>query len=181
MYPKYASPWLVPAFVALCRSSEALEFEDTERLGLRTVVEIARINLADLRFGEFYDVEAADRASVVLIAQSTPSSASTSPITAPSSDVPPPPATSPPLVIDRQHSRLGQLAKGHGLSSSTPLLCNVNNTDCISPRDPDVERCGLASSLTPDVAEKRWMCSGLGCVRGSTKVDGRYFMQLQFE
>ena len=48
--------WLLPAFVALCRSSEPLEYEDAERLGLRTVVEIGRIKS---RSGASYDVEAA--------------------------------------------------------------------------------------------------------------------------
>ncbi|KAL1672055.1 hypothetical protein EV122DRAFT_295135 [Schizophyllum commune] len=56
--------WLLPAFVALCRSPEPLEYEDAERLGLRTVVEIGRIKS---RSGESYDVEAAVRASDVFL------------------------------------------------------------------------------------------------------------------
>ncbi|KAI5830530.1 hypothetical protein K523DRAFT_415815 [Schizophyllum commune Tattone D] len=63
--------WLLPAFVALCRSSEPLEYEDAERLGLRTVLEIVRINREALRSGESYDVEAAVRASDVFLSPGT--------------------------------------------------------------------------------------------------------------
>ncbi|KAL1702792.1 hypothetical protein EV121DRAFT_281579 [Schizophyllum commune] len=63
--------WLLPAFVALCRSSEPLEYEDAERLGLRTVLEIVRINREASRSGESYDVEAAVRASGVFLLPGT--------------------------------------------------------------------------------------------------------------
>ncbi|KAI5835357.1 hypothetical protein K523DRAFT_347156 [Schizophyllum commune Tattone D] len=59
--------WLVPAFIALCRTSEPLGYEDAERLSLRTVVEIARINREELHARGPYDVEAAVRASDVLL------------------------------------------------------------------------------------------------------------------
>ncbi|KAI5890028.1 uncharacterized protein SCHCODRAFT_02749871 [Schizophyllum commune H4-8] len=63
--------WLLPAFVALCRSSEPLEYEDAERLGLRSVLEIVRINREVSRSGESYDVEAAVRASAVFLSPGT--------------------------------------------------------------------------------------------------------------
>ncbi|KAL1759886.1 hypothetical protein FB107DRAFT_270616 [Schizophyllum commune] len=59
--------WLVPAFVALCKSSEPLGFEDAERLGLRTAIEIGRLRELYLRSGESYDVDTAVRASAVLL------------------------------------------------------------------------------------------------------------------
>ena len=35
--------WLLPAFTAICEADKWLNYEDAERLGLRTVVEIGRI------------------------------------------------------------------------------------------------------------------------------------------
>ncbi|KAL1725240.1 hypothetical protein EV714DRAFT_221734 [Schizophyllum commune] len=63
--------WLLPAFVALGKSSEPLEYEDAERLGLRTVLEIMRINREASRSSESYDVEAAVRASGVFLLPGT--------------------------------------------------------------------------------------------------------------
>ncbi|KAL1712973.1 hypothetical protein EV715DRAFT_212633 [Schizophyllum commune] len=63
--------WLLPAFVALCRSSEPLEYEHAERLGLRSVLEIVRINREMSCSGESYDVEAAVRASGVFLLPGT--------------------------------------------------------------------------------------------------------------
>ncbi|KAL1725903.1 hypothetical protein EV714DRAFT_277078 [Schizophyllum commune] len=41
--------WLLPSFTAICTSSKPLDYEEAERLGLRTVVGIARIREARCR------------------------------------------------------------------------------------------------------------------------------------
>ncbi|KAL1712977.1 hypothetical protein EV715DRAFT_212649 [Schizophyllum commune] len=79
--------WLVPAFVALCKSLEPLGFEDAERLGLRTAIEIAR---------------AAVRASNVLLSPGAngvgPRRASVSSLTPPPDSAPVPTGLAAPML-----------------------------------------------------------------------------------
>ncbi|KAI5890047.1 uncharacterized protein SCHCODRAFT_02335105 [Schizophyllum commune H4-8] len=65
--------WLLPSFTAICTSSKPLDYDEAERLGLRTVVDIARIREARCRSSDResteseYDVASAVLASSVLV------------------------------------------------------------------------------------------------------------------
>ncbi|KAL1759898.1 hypothetical protein FB107DRAFT_270627 [Schizophyllum commune] len=63
--------WLLPSFTAICTSSKPLDYDEAERLGLRTVVDIARIREARCKTRESteseYDVTPAVLASNVLV------------------------------------------------------------------------------------------------------------------
>ncbi|KAL1679064.1 hypothetical protein EV122DRAFT_277666 [Schizophyllum commune] len=65
--------WLLPSFTAICTSSKPLDYDEAERLGLRTVVDIARIREARCKSSDResteseYDVTSAVLASSVLV------------------------------------------------------------------------------------------------------------------
>ncbi|KAL1662378.1 hypothetical protein GGF50DRAFT_59088, partial [Schizophyllum commune] len=65
--------WLLPSFTAICTSTKPLDYEEAERLGLRTVVDIARIREARCRASDHepkesdFDVASAVLASSVLV------------------------------------------------------------------------------------------------------------------
>ncbi|TRM68923.1 hypothetical protein BD626DRAFT_420785 [Schizophyllum amplum] len=64
------SSWLAPAFIAICSSPKWLEYEEAERLGLRSVVEVGRIREEHRNAGVTgccYDVAAAVLASPILV------------------------------------------------------------------------------------------------------------------
>ncbi|KAI4524620.1 hypothetical protein K525DRAFT_193586 [Schizophyllum commune Loenen D] len=119
--------WLVPAFVALCRTSEPLGYEDAERLSLRTVVEIARINREELHARGPYDVEAAVRASDVLLPprangteqHSTSQPTPTSPVLAPTSDAVPTPTGVRTPAVSHDSGRASKLDRAHDNSSES--------------------------------------------------------------
>ncbi|KAL1687889.1 hypothetical protein GGG16DRAFT_61161 [Schizophyllum commune] len=127
--------WLVPAFVALCRASEPLGYEDAERLGLRTVVEIARINREEFHAYGPYEVEAAVRASDVLLSPSakvsvqhaTSQPAPTTPILVPTSDAVPTPAGALTPAVSHDPGHASKLDRARYNSSEYRSISDIND------------------------------------------------------
>ncbi|KAI5830534.1 hypothetical protein K523DRAFT_21065 [Schizophyllum commune Tattone D] len=129
--------WLVPAFVALCKSMEPLGFEDAEALGFRSAIEIARIKELNLRSGDSYDVETAVRDSDVLLPLGVDSLcprptfelAPATPIRVaiPTFDILPPSMVIPAPVDSYEPDHRPVLDHGHPTSSDNHLPSDVDD------------------------------------------------------